>query len=102
MQIYSLEKSHRKDKKWMVRKEYPEEGKRIHFGSSSFQSFPEHKDEKRKDNYILRHYSNENWDDLTTAGAWSKGLLWNKPTLYDSIKDMEQYFNIKIVVLGKI
>jgi hypothetical protein len=102
MQIYCLEKSQRKDKKWRVRKEYPETGKIIHFGGRGYEDYPEHKDEKRKENYIKRHRDRENWDDLTTAGAWSKGILWNKPTLYDSIKDMEQYFDIKIVVLGKI
>ena len=102
MEIYCLEKSSRKDKKLMIRKQYPGDGKRIHFGGRGYQDYPEHKDEKRKNNYIRRHEKNENWNDLTTAGAWSKCLLWNQKTLYDSIKDMEQNFNIIIIVIGKI
>lgn len=87
----------------MVRKQYPEEeGKRIQFGASGYQDFTQHQDEKRKENYIKRHEKNENWNDLTTAGAWSKGILWNQKTLYDSIKNMEQNFNIIIIVIGKI
>ena len=40
--------------------------------------------------------ANENWNDLTTAGAWSKGILWNKPTMRESIKSMENKFDIDI------
>lgn len=51
---------------------------------------------ERKQRYIDRHKKNEKWNDLKTAGAWSKHLLWNKPTLSASIKDMESKFNIDI------
>ena len=71
--------------------------KKVSFGSSSYQDYTQHKDEQRKKNYIARHGSgNENWNDLTTAGAWSKGILWNKPTIRESIKSMENKFNIDI------
>ena len=73
------------------------EGKKISFGASGYSDFTQHKDEERKQNYIARHKPNQNWRDLTTAGAWSKNLLWNKPTISESIKDMENKFNIKIV-----
>jgi hypothetical protein len=48
MEIYSLEKSSRKEKKLMIRKEYPNEGKIIHFGASGYEDYLQHKDEKRK------------------------------------------------------
>ena len=73
------------------------EGKKVSFGARGFSDFTQHKDEQRKKNYITRHGSgNENWNDLTTAGAWSKGILWNKPTIRESIKSMENKFNIDI------
>ena len=97
MEIYTLEKSYRKEKKWMVRKEYPETGKFIHFGGKGYEDFPEHKDERRKENYLKRHAKNEDWTDLNKAGAWSRYVLWNQETIIASIKDMEKIFNIKII-----
>ena len=72
------------------------EGKKVSFGAKGYSDFTQHKDEDRKKRYIDRHKKNENWNDLTTAGAWSKGILWNKPTIRESIKSMENKFNINI------
>ena len=72
------------------------EGKKVSFGASAYSDFTQHKDPERKKSYIARHRVNQNWNDLTTAGAWSKGILWNKPTISESIKNMENKFNIKI------
>jgi hypothetical protein len=39
----------------------------------------------------------ENWNDPYTAGFWSRWVLWNKPTITESIKDIQKRFsNIKI------
>ena len=72
------------------------EGKKVSFGASGYSDFTQHKDPERKKSYIARHKPNQNWNDLKTAGAWSKNLLWNKATITESIKDMENKFNIKI------
>ena len=72
------------------------EGKKVSFGATGYSDFTKHKDEERKKNYIARHQVNQNWNDLKTAGAWSKHLLWNKATISASIKDMEKKFNIDI------
>ena len=71
------------------------DGKTISFGSSPYSDFTIHKDEERKQRYIDRHNKNEDWTKLN-AGSFSRFLLWNKPTLRESIKDMEKRFNIKI------
>jgi len=57
-----------------------------------------HHDDARKENYISRHASRETWgkNGLNTAGFWARWLLWNKPTLSASIKDIEQRFDVKI------
>ena len=71
--------------------------KTIHFGSAGMSDFTKHKDEERKQRYINRHKSRENWSDPKTAGFMSKHLLWNKPTLTESIKDTNNRFkNINI------
>ena len=92
--IYTLSKSSRKDKKWMV--ETPE-GKVVHFGAAGYEDFTIHKNLARKNSYIVRHQMNENWNDLNTAGAWARWLLWSEPTLEKSIKKMQSKFDIKII-----
>ena len=71
-------------------------GKRIHFGDSRYDDYTSTNDEERKERYLTRHKSAEDWNDLNTAGAWSRWLLWNKRTISQSIKDMEKRFNVKI------
>ena len=45
-----------------------------------------------------RHRAKETWTKkgINTPGFWSRWLLWNKPSLRASIKDMEARFGIKI------
>jgi len=52
-------------------------------------------DEKKKE-YITRHKSRENWtkSGLYTAGFWSRWLLWNKPTIQESLKDIKKRFGV--------
>lgn len=94
--IYTLKKSDRSDKKFMV---ITPEGKKVHFGGKGYSDFTRHKDSKRKEAYISRHRSRENWSKsgIDTAGFWSRYLLWEKPSLKDSISFIEKKFKIKIV-----
>jgi hypothetical protein len=64
-----------------------------------YSDFTKHKDEKRKQRYINRHEKNENFNDPMTSGFWAYRILWNKPTLADSIKDVNKRFrnlNVKL------
>ena len=72
--------------------------KTIHFGDSRYEDYTMHRNEESKQLYIIRHRKKENWNDLTTAGAWAYNLLWSKPTLIASIKSMEKKFGISVVV----
>ena len=69
--------------------------KTIHFGASGMSDYTLHKDDKRKERYMNRHRSNENWNDPMTAGALSRWILWNKKTKSASIKDFKNRFNYK-------
>ena len=66
--------------------------KAVSFGSSQHSDFTKHKDPERKQRYLDRHKARENWNDPTTAGALSKFVLWNKPTISASVKDMNKKF----------
>lgn len=67
------------------------------FGAKGYSDFTKHKNPKRKSKYITRHKSRENWgkSGMTSAGALSRWILWNKPTLRGSIKNYKERFNLK-------
>lgn len=92
---YVLMPSSRKSKKWMV---LTPSGKKVHFGASGYSDYTLHGDEKRKERYISRHKSRENWSKsgIENAGFWARWLLWNKEDIKKSAKDIEKRFNIKI------
>ena len=92
--IYFLKPSTRKNKKFMIT---TPDNKKIHFGDSRYQDFTMHKNKERKELYIQRHQARENWNDLNTAGFWSRFLLWEKPTLEQAIEFIENKFNINII-----
>ena len=89
-----LKRSNKPDKKYMVKVD----NKTIHFGLKNASDFTKNKDPERKNRYIARHKKRENWtkSGIKTPGFWSKHILWNKPTIRESIKNTENRFNIKI------
>jgi hypothetical protein len=72
--------------------------KTIQFGSNGYSDFTKHKDEARKKSYEARHKPRENWtkSGITTAGFWSKWILWNKPSIKSSIEATSKKFGIMI------
>jgi L-rhamnose mutarotase len=91
LSLVSIRESPLKDKKY---KALFSNGKVIHFGQKNAENYTIHKDDKRKDLYILRHKKRENWNNPLTAGALSRWVLWNKPTLRDSIADYKKMFDL--------
>ena len=66
----------------------------VPFGALGYEDFTIHGDKKRKTAYLRRHRKNEDWTNPRTAGALSRYILWNKPTIEQSIKDFEKRFNV--------
>jgi len=60
---------------------------RINFGDPNGSQYPIHKNKTTRAAYIARHKKTENWtrSGFRTAGFWSKHILWNKPTVAESI-----------------
>ena len=87
--VYIL-KSHRRGKKFdaIVNGE-----KVISFGAEGMEDFTIHKDEERKNRYIKRHEKREDWGNAYSAGFYSRWLLWNKPTLKESVEDLNKRFH---------
>jgi hypothetical protein len=77
------------------------DGKTIHFGASGYSDYTIHKDEARRQRYIALHQKNEDFNKsgLYTSGIWAKHLLWNLPTLEQSIRDVNKRFNINVKLI---
>ena len=69
----------------------------IHFGARGYSDYTMHADPTRKKRYIARHQAREDWTNPLTAGFWSRWLLWNLPTIQQSINDINHRFGIKFV-----
>jgi hypothetical protein len=66
----------------------------IAFGNINYEDYTLHKDKERKRLYILRHRKREDWTNPRSAGALSRWILWNKPTLEASFKDYIKRFHM--------
>ena len=116
-----LSKSKNKLKKFRITFE---DGAYLDFGGKGYSDYTIHKTPARMRLYIRRHggviddktlnlqrdteihkamltvdtSKTENWsaDGFSTAGFWSRWLLWSHPTLSESIKFMKRKFGIDI------
>jgi hypothetical protein len=95
LRLKTIRRSLKKTKKFDAVFELPDgKTKTVSFGAAGYSDFTKHKDETRKQRYIARHKSNENWNDPTTPGALSLHVLWNKPTLKASVADFKKQFDL--------
>ena len=91
-----LSKSTRAQKKYMVHVGTLT----VHFGAKGYPDFTTHKDEERKKLYLARHAKREDWTlgGAQTAGFWSRWLLWNRPTITESIRDINRRCRVQVTV----
>jgi hypothetical protein len=68
---------------------------KIKFGAHGYDDFTLSKNTKKREDYILRHRVREDWTDPLARGTLSRFILWNKPTVKDSLLDYLRRFNIK-------
>lgn len=95
-----LRKSTDKEAKWDVSVFNGSSPITITFGASKYQDYTQHKSKARQLLYLARHRKREDWRNWTTAGFWSRWLLWSKPNLDEAKDYIETKFNIKII-MGK-
>ena len=100
MKLVSLKPANNNIHKYVVVLELNDGSRRtVRFGAAGMTDFTKARingkpDEERKQRYLERHRDNENWNDITTAGAWSRWLLWNKPTIAESLQDIKKRFGL--------
>jgi len=90
-----IKRSSKKDKKY----DAVIDGKKtVSFGAAGASDYTIHKDAARKQRYIDRHKEREDWSKggIKTAGFYAKNVLWNKPSIRESINDLnKKYKGIK-------
>jgi len=97
MPVYFLGKSNRRNKKWYVRE--LNGNKSIHFGDSRYDDYTIHGDDNRKYRYLVRHKKKEDWSNPDKPGFWSRWMLWNRRSIKQSIRDIENKFGIKVRII---
>ena len=92
--IVKIEPSTRKSKRYRVTLD---DGSHYDFGLKTGSTFIDHKDEKKRDNFLKRHMSNKREKYLIenlipSPALFSAFLLWNTPDLDDNIKILNKLF----------
>jgi len=93
-----IKPSDKKDKKYVA---VIDNKKHINFGGikengKPYSDFTQHKDTERKNRYLQRH-KHDHFNNPLYPSFYSTNLLWNKPTLTESIKDTNnKYKNVHI------
>ncbi len=88
-------------KKWQVRlwtNERDTAPRLVHFGARGYSDFTQHQDPTRRDRYLARHRTRENWkaSGWRTPGFWARWVLWNQPTVHASLWDIQRRFGIHV------
>lgn len=68
--------------------------KTVRIGAKGMSDYTQHNDSERKERYIRRHQAREDWklSGVLSSGFWSRWLLWNKPSLAESKRDVLSKF----------
>ena len=89
--------------KYEITFENPEDKrtKTVKFGAKGYNDYTiyykkdgKNKADEMKDAYLARHKVSENWDDFTSPGSLSRWILWNKPSVKESLVDYIKRFKL--------
>jgi hypothetical protein len=94
MKLLSIKPSDKPEKKLQATFETDGRTKTTHFGAAGMSDYTKNHDDARKERYLARHAATESWNDPTSAGALSRWVLWNKPTLEASKADYKRRFGL--------
>ena len=94
MKLLSITPSTKADKKLMAIFDNDGRRKTVHFGQKNADDFTITKNVEQKNRYQTRHRKDLDTKDPSRAGYLSWYILWNKPTLTESIRDYRQRFNL--------
>jgi hypothetical protein len=97
-ELIEITESTHHDKKLMAVFKINGRNKTVHFGAAGYMDYTLYyeKDpdlaETKKRAYIARHSVREDFENPITAGALSYWILWNLPTIEESIESYKEHF----------
>jgi hypothetical protein len=99
LKLLKVIKSPKKDKKYRAVFLRNGREKSVDFGAKGYQNYggvgkERHLDKSRKQRYINRHKSRENWSSPTSPGALSRWILWDKPTFREGVASYKRKFRL--------
>lgn len=86
--------STRQDKRYKAVIHDDKTTKTFHFGLKGGNTYIDHHDKSKRENYIKRHKVNEDWSSIN-AGSLSRYILWgNSTNIETNIRDFKKRFRI--------
>jgi hypothetical protein len=92
---FHLERADDGKHKWIGVFEGEDTSRRIPFGAKGYEDYTQHKNPLRRENYLTRHRAREDWKDPMTAGALSRWILWEHPSIDQSVREFKRKFSLE-------
>jgi hypothetical protein len=69
--------------------------KRVPFGAAGYEDYTINKNRLKRENYLNRHRTREDWKNPMTAGALSRWILWgNSTNLQTNVREFKKKFDL--------
>ena len=67
---------------------------RTKFGAKGYSDFTQHGDRLRRESYLKRHRTSENWSDYKSAGSLARWILWDSTSLQQNLASFRRRFSL--------
>jgi hypothetical protein len=68
--------------------------RRIPFGAKGMSDYTLNKNPLRRQSYLSRHRSREDWTNPMTAGGLSRWILWESTSIQDAVRKFKRRFSL--------
>ena len=93
---FTLEPATDSTHKWVgvFTDETTKDERRIPFGAKGMSDYTLNKNPLRRQSYLSRHRSREDWTDPKTAGALSRWILWESTSIQEAVRKFKRRFSL--------
>jgi hypothetical protein len=93
---FTLEPATDSTHKWVgvFTDETTKDERRIPFGAKGMSDYTLNKNPLRRQSYLSRHRSREDWTDPKTAGALSRWILWESTSIQEAVRKFRRRFSL--------
>jgi hypothetical protein len=93
---FTLEPATDSTHKWVgvFTDETTKDERRIPFGAKGMSDYTLNKNPLRRQSYLSRHRSREDWTNPMTAGALSRWILWESTSIQEAVRKFRRRFSL--------